>query len=293
MIVEACETDTGVAQIDSLRLDIEETARRAALFYRHFDERVAEEARRLQQWGATAVVSDAPPLAVAAADRAGIPAVVVANFTWDWIYAFYPEFESLAPGVIDRIAGAYARAALALRLPIAGGFQSMAGLVRDIPLIARRSRRSRDETRRLLAIEATRPAVLPSFDSHGIALPYDRVERSGVTVVTADRWPAGLHYEDLVAAVDAVVSKPGYGIVSECAANETPLLYTSRGPFAEYECMVDEMPRLVKCRFIPPEELLSGRWRGALDALLAQEGPAEPPRVDGAAVAASMILELV
>ncbi len=46
---------------------------------------------------------------------------------------------------------------------------------------------------------------------------------------------AGLRYEDLVAAVDIVITKPGYGIISECVANETALLYTSRGRFAEYE----------------------------------------------------------
>ena len=35
----------------------------------------------------------------------------------------------------------------------------------------------------------------------------------------------------LVGAADAVVSKPGYGIISECIANETAILYTSRGHF--------------------------------------------------------------
>src|SRR5262245_1314477 len=97
--VEPCETDTGIAQIDSLHLDVEETAQRAAIFYRDFDRRIAEEARRLRAAGASIVIGDAPPLASAAAHAAGLPAVVVANFTWDWIYGSYPEFETLAPGV--------------------------------------------------------------------------------------------------------------------------------------------------------------------------------------------------
>ncbi len=50
--------------------------------------------------------------------------------------------------------------------------------------------------------------------------------------------PAGLLYQDLVAAADVVVSKPGYGIVSECVANGTALLYTSRGRFIEYDLFV-------------------------------------------------------
>ena len=33
----------------------------------------------------------------------------------------------------------------------------------------------------------------------------------------------GLRYEDLVAAVDVVLTKPGYGIIAECVANDTAL----------------------------------------------------------------------
>jgi len=87
------------------------------------------------------------------------------------------------------------------------------------------------------------------------------------------------------------VTKPGYGILSECAANDTAMLYTSRGAFAEYDVMVEEMPRVVRCRFLQREDLLAGNWREAIAALLNQPRPAARPRVDGAPVAASMILK--
>ena len=48
-------------------------------------------------------------------------------------------------------------------------------------------------------------------------------------------------------AVDVVVTKPGYGIISECIANDTAMLYTSRGRFVEYDVMVAEMPRFLRC----------------------------------------------
>src|ERR1700693_120397 len=47
--VQPCETDTGMVQLDSLRLDVEETARCTAAFYRDFDRRVADEAATLRQ----------------------------------------------------------------------------------------------------------------------------------------------------------------------------------------------------------------------------------------------------
>jgi hypothetical protein len=51
------------------------------------------------------------------------------------------------------------------------------------------------------------------------------------------------------------------------------------------------MPQMLRCRHIAQEDLLAGRWRDALEALLAQADPPERPRVDGAVIAASIILD--
>jgi L-arabinokinase len=98
-------------------------------------------------------------------------------------------------------------------------------------------------------------------------------------------------YEDLVAAVDVVLTKPGYGIVSECIACGTPLLYTSRGAFREYDIFVREMPRYLRCRFIDQADLFAGRWQASLDALLAQPGAPESIDTDGADVVAGILAD--
>ena len=290
--VQPLATDTGLVQINSLRFDEQQTVRRAADFYRTFDERADAEARVLKAAGADLVVGDIPPLAFAAAERADVKSLALGNFTWDWIYSLYPAFEALAPDVIPTIRAAYATATRALRLPFHGGFEPMAAVTDDIPLIARRSRRDPAETRRLLGVAAGCPFVLASFGAYGAPLPYDAIRATGqFTLLTVEQHaPHGLEYEDLVAAADVVVSKPGYGIVSECIANSTALLYTSRGHFIEYDVFVAGMPRVLRCRFIAQEDLLAGRWAGAISALLAQPGPPERARVDGARIAASVIL---
>src|SRR4249920_1092521 len=124
------ETDPGLAQHDSLRIAETETVLRARRFYDGFDERVAAEAAWLRTVGARLVVADVPPLACAAAARAGIPSIVLGNFTWDWIYRGFDEFERVAPGVLSTIERAYATAGRALRLPLHGGFDPMADVVR-------------------------------------------------------------------------------------------------------------------------------------------------------------------
>ena len=314
--LQPVEVDTGVTQIDSLQLDEADTARRAARFYAGFAQRVEEESALLSKLGASVVVGDIPPLAFAAASRADIPSVALGNFTWDWIYGGYPEFRELAPGVVDVISDAYAKATHALRLPFHGGFGPMAGITRDIPLIARHAAHQRADTRRALGIAADAVVVLVSFGRYPVQLPYENIARAGsFTLVVTDREvearvpssAAGggrlrrfeiaalarqdLHYPDLVAAADVVVSKPGYGIVSECIANGAALLYTDRGRFPEHEVFVAEMPRVLRCRFISQEDLLAGRWSDAIDALLGQPAPPEHLESYGADVAADLILQ--
>jgi hypothetical protein len=69
--VQALETDTGVVQIDSLRLNEEQTARDAGRFFADFDRRAAIEGAMIRGIGADLVAGDIPPLAFAAAARAG------------------------------------------------------------------------------------------------------------------------------------------------------------------------------------------------------------------------------
>jgi L-arabinokinase len=289
--VQPAETDTGLSQIDSLRFDEQDTVRRAADFYATFAQRVDQEAALLGSLHADVVVGDIPPIAFAAAERAGVPSVAIGNFTWDWIYGAYGAFDR-HPSVLPTIRAAYRAATSGLRLPFHGGFEPMAGVIEDIPLVARRSRRDAADTRRMLGLSSDRPVVLASFGAYGARLPLDTIRATNDFTLLADErlLRDGLRYEDLVAAADVVVSKPGYGIASECVANGTALVYASRGEFAEYDVLVAEMPRVLRCREIAQQDLFAGRWSEAVSAVLAQPPPPERWRVDGAQVAAERIL---
>lgn len=298
-------TDTGVIQIDSVRLDEAATVRTAAAFYRDLPAKAAAEAEWLRRRDARLVISDAPPLACAAAAAAGVPAIVLSNFTWDWIYEAYPRGE--APDLLPRIRDAYRHAEAGWRLPLHGGFATFDRIV-DVPFVARQATVPAEVVRRRLGLPAGRLA-LTSFGGYGLR-DFDAARldcTDGWHVIITGREPApglprcvhfiaeravyeaGMRYEDLVAAVDVVVTKPGYGIISECVANRTAMLYTSRGRFPEYDVMVREMPRYLRCGFIDQELLLAGRWKEALERLAASPPPPERPATDGADVVAGMI----
>lgn len=288
-------SDTGVVQIDSLHLDAEASIAQAGAFYRTLDARAEAEAGLLQRHGAVLVVADAPPLGCAAAARAGIPSFVVSNFTWDWIYQGYAEYLAAAPDLVPTIQAAYRQAHGAWRLPMHGGFETFpSSAVIDVPFVARHATSTREQTRRRVGLPLDRKLALPSFGGYGLpGLDMERVDLGeGWAIVRPETEAAiraaGLRYEDLIAAVDVVLTKPGYGIISECIANGTAIVYTSRGRFVEYDVLVREMPALLRCAFVDHAALLAGRWRPALEAALRQ--PAPPPvRTDGAEVVAEMI----
>ena len=312
------ETDTGVVQVDSLTLDEADSIRRAPAFHSDLVTRAASETRVLRELGAGLIVGDIPPLAFAVGGAAGIPSIGLGNFTWDWIYADYPRVR-LAPSLLPAIRIAYGKASMALRLPMSGGFENFSN-VRDIPFIARHATRTREEVCKLLKLPADKPIVLASFGGYGIPgletdalakfkkytvittanLPLGRTrkemptaERKGsfISVNEEAMYDAGVRYEDLVGAAEVVVTKPGYGIISEAIANDAAVLYTARGHFPEYDVLVAEMPKYVRNAFIGHDDLFAGKWELHIDKLLAQPKIKKKPETNGADVAADILLK--
>ena len=228
----------------------------------------------------TSVVGDIPPLAFAAAARAGVPSVAVANFTWDWIYGDLPGVRPAARRTsIPAIRRAYAHgdaraAAAAARRLRADGRPSS----RDIPLhrrpidarpgghaaAARHRRRARRSCcRRSAATASTCRSTRCGRRGRLHAARRRRASRR-----------AGLRYEDLVAAADVVVSKPGYGIVSRMrrerhgaalhVARPLRRVRRARRGDAARPALPLSSRRTICC---------AGRWADAIDALLAQPAP--------------------
>ncbi|HZZ83189.1 MAG TPA: hypothetical protein VFE30_01530 [Anaeromyxobacteraceae bacterium] len=290
--------DAGLAQRDALHIDEEESARRCRELDARFDERVREESELLRAAGARAVLGDIPPLAFAAAARAGVPSLALGNFSWDWIYRHLSVRQPSLAGSAARAAAAYAEAGLLLALPFAGDLSSFPRRV-EVGLVARRPRLAREEARRLLGLDG-RPAVLLSFGGLGLPglsrsllsrerdLAFLLPEDAGGERLAA----LGLAYPDLVQAADVVVTKPGYGIVSDAIAAGTRLVYTERGDFPEYEVMVRELPAWLACAHVSNAELFAGRLAGPVERVLSLPMPPRPD-LDGAARAAEQVLAAI
>ena len=286
----------GLAQRDALVIDEAGTAARCREFEARWEERVAAEVDFLRASGARAVLGDIPPLAFAAAARAGVPALALGNFSWDWIYRHLSARHPSLAASAALAATAYARADLLLALPFAGDLSAFPRR-EEVGLVARRPRLSRTEARRRLRLDG-RVAVLLSFG--GVGLPGLSPEALSALGDFRFLLPQelgsgrldglGLGYPDVVAAADVVVTKPGYGIVSGAIGAGTRLVYTDRGDFPEYPVMVREMARWLACVHVGNEELLSGRLGEAIRRVLEFPMP-PPPDLGGADRAAGRVLE--
>lgn len=138
---------------------------------------VEEEARWLARIGARAVYADVPPLAFAAAARAGLPSMGMGNFSWSYIYDGYAHHHEGFARAAEALRREEARATAFLALEGGGGLEHFPGL-RPIPPVLRRPQplfdgaAGRARLRRRLGIgeDERRPVVLLSFGGFGSQL---------------------------------------------------------------------------------------------------------------------------
>ena len=119
--------DTGIVQIDSLRLDARATIDAARTFYATFDARAAGRGGAACRTHDVAfVVADAPPLGCAAAAPPASRPSSSPTSPGTGSTSEYRDELAAAPDLIPLIQQAYRQADAAWRLPMHGGFESFA-----------------------------------------------------------------------------------------------------------------------------------------------------------------------
>ncbi len=204
------------------------------------------------------VIADIPPLAIHAAKCAGLPAFGVSNFTWDWI--FKPLLDGISgKQVIATMRNMTAQATANFRLPFSTPETFPGGSI-ESPLLVRSVRMSREEARKHYGLTVGTTYVLVTFGgiegpvkSLAPLMDFQPLQFVSVAKESGNGPPLeqglfrhpeitnlwilrrdDLYHPDLVNAIDAVVTKPGYGILSECMATATPIILDARDDFREF-----------------------------------------------------------
>jgi hypothetical protein len=291
-------SDFGLMMNSALNIDLESSTSAYAELHGSWEARVSEEASLLRALAPSLVLADVPYLSLAAAQAAAIPALALCSLNWADIYRHYFSHRREAPCVLQQMETAY-RAAAAFLCPEPCMPMHWLNNTVSIAPIAARGQNRRAALNELLGLDSSTALVL--------------VAPGGVhTRFAMERWPAdqhihwlvsenwrvvhpcatafertGMAFTDLVTSCDAVLGKCGYGTVTECVVNGTPLLYIPRPDWPEEPILLSWLNNHRAAVEVSPEKLASGNFGDSVAAARALH--VKPCAADGAEQAAAVL----
>ena len=295
--------DVGFRQESALEFDLNGTVTALESLVPFDEERVAALAALVRGTGCDAVLCDIAPLGIAVADAAGLPSVLVENFSWSWLYE--PLFE-VAPdlrAISSEFDRWVARATVHVQAQPVCERSDGCELVDPI---SREARLDRAAARIALDIDGARPVVLVTMGGYGEPMPFlSRLrELSNVTFVITGAAQSGrdgnlhlfdnntpLFMPDVMRAADALVAKLGYGTVSEAWREGIPFAHVTRPDSREMASLETFVHDQLAGFLVTRREFTQGKWIDRLPELLAL--PRRPRPGGGAARVAEILLDLV
>lgn len=263
--------DIGLFQINSTTPDLQKTLATWTGLLNDYPTIAKREAERLNESNTSLVAGDISPMAIAAARNANLPSVIIANFSWDWIFQPLVKYDSGFQWIINEISTYYRQSDLLLRTPLCGDL-SIFPIIQDIALIGRTAKMSRKETRAKYGIGLDKTVFLLSFGGNQYPLPENGfAQHTDSVFITFDETlrlipnvkqldAKTVYHPDIVNMCDGVITKLGYGIVTECIAHGVPLAYPPRADFPEHEIMEQETAKYIPITKFDEEALQSGDW---------------------------------
>lgn len=297
-------TDVGMAQTSPLHEDVEATVARLDAFLPFHSSYVDQLAAVVRAAGARAVLCDISPLGIAVSTAAGLPSILIENFTWDWIYEGYAADHPRMSEFARYLDGIFSRATLRIQAePVC---RRVAG-AHTVPPISRLPRSTPAATRRALGVPRCARMVLltmggvshanvPSATHHhandlAIVIPNNvpQIKRDGNFILLP--WHSDFFHPDLVAAADVVIGKLGYSTLAEVLAAGTALAWLPRPKFRESAAMAAFVRATLNHVELSESALADGTWLQVIQPLLAV--PRRPGAAGGAQAAARIIAEFL
>lgn len=248
------------------------------------------------------IASDIPFFAGDIASEIGVESVGISNFTWDWIYEPFVEKPEDRRALIDPIRSSYGKMSRLLRLPF-GHPQEAFREVKEAPLVAQRSTRSREEILHDLPEKARQFPLRIVIASRGetdaaLIRKVAQAMPDGALFFPSPlppQLPANVFpivngtatsFVDLLQVSDVVVAKLGYGIVSDCIAAGIRLLYPPRMGFREDEVTERQAARFLCMEKMQLDDFKRGEWMPYIRSLLSIQPQLKRMPDDGAAACA-------
>lgn len=288
-------------------VDVDTTASLAAYQALHADwnRHVARVADELAQDKPDLLLGDVPYLSLAAAARLGVKSAALCSLNWADVLAAYAD-EATRAAVLPAICAAYAAvelfmcAAPAMPMPL---LQQAGVRLVDVGPVCAPGEDRRTVLRQYLGVDEATYLVLVGMGGMPFALdtagwPAQVNGRclhyllpagwrsDGLAATALDQVP--LAYADVLASVDLLITKPGYGMFVEAAAAGVPVLYVERHIWPEVTALEQWLGQVGHCRRISRGELEQGEIASHMEILL-QLGRYQPVKPSGIAQAVELL----
>ena len=217
-LIEA-SSDFGYVMIDATHIDLPASA--AAYRHAHADwpARVSAEARFLASRKPDLVLTNVSYLPLAGAALAGVPSLSLCSLNWADLFAHFFGHEPWAASIHTEMLAAYRAAQSFLRVTPGMPMPQLGNVVKIGPIaaIGQKHELGGDQ------------AILIAMGGIAHRLPLEQWPRlPGLRWLVAADWHCqhpdaiafesfGLNFTDLLCSVDAVITKPGYGMFTEAA----------------------------------------------------------------------------
>lgn len=248
------------------------------------------------------IICDISPLGIEVGRKAGIPTLLVENFTWDWIYTQLGPNQGFAP-YIELLSDSYSRADYRIQTdPVC----TPAPCQLHCPPMARRRVLPPEQIKSAVATNG-RKLVLISMGGVALDLPFlrDLHHHEDCLFVVAGQSReglvgdnvrllsglSGLQHPDLIEAADLLICKSGYSTIAECHQTATPICCVGRDNFAESKVVERYVTEMMNGVVINKDYFFSGAWLENLEEMMARGR--EPLPVNGADRAAEFILSIL
>ena len=261
--------DVGVIQADSLQIDHEATFAAWQKISEREADLIAAEVKFLQENQVDLIFGDIPPMIAQIAKVAKIPCWMASNFGWDFIYRDWGgKFIELA----DWLSETYSSCDRLFRLPFAEPMSSFPN-IQDVGLTGAKPKYLPEYLRNKFNLDSDRPTALLTFGGLSLqAIPYqnlakfpdwqfitfdcDAPDLPNLTKAHGDR----LRPVDLMVVCDRLITKLGYGTLSEALRIGLPMVCLTREGFSEADLLITGMKNYAKHLIISPQEFYEGGW---------------------------------
>jgi len=275
-------TDIGLVQDTPMHADLTKTIEHLDKFLPFEKPQIAQLAQIIDKLKCKLVICDIAPMGIMVAREAGIPSVLVENFTWDWVYQEYKSYNPRLNRHVDYLKTIFDSTDYHIQTEPICSYSSAdlttSPVSRTVKVPARQVREKlgiANDTRMVVITMGGVPAQFSFLNelSHQrdfcIVIPggSNSLKINGNLILLPHH--SDFFHPDLIMASNAVVGKVGYSTLAEIYHTGVPFGYIMRPNFRESEILAAYIENQMNGIAIKEAEFQDGGWVSHLPRLLA------------------------